>query len=97
MILLNVLTYIIWDINPDIITLPVINHPIRWYGLLFALAFLISQQIMYFIYKKEGRPNSEVDTLTVYMVIATIVGARLGHVLFYAPCLKSFRLQIPLD
>jgi prolipoprotein diacylglyceryl transferase len=40
---------------------------------------------MYFIYKKEGRPIKEVDTLTIYMVIATIVGARLGHVLFYDP------------
>ncbi len=78
-------SYIIWDINPDIFTLPIINHPVRWYGLLFALAFLISQQIMYFIYKKEGRPVSEVDTLTIYAVVATIVGARLGHVLFYDP------------
>jgi phosphatidylglycerol---prolipoprotein diacylglyceryl transferase len=81
----HLLTYITWDINPDIFTIPIINHPVRWYGLLFALAFLISQQIMYFIYKKEGRPVSEVDTLTIYAVVATIVGARLGHVLFYDP------------
>jgi prolipoprotein diacylglyceryl transferase len=40
---------------------------------------------MYFIYKKESRPIKEVDTLTIYMVVATIVGARLGHVLFYDP------------
>ena len=85
MSLLSVLTYITWDINPDIFTIPIINHPVRWYGLFFALAFLISQQIMYFIYKKEGRPIAEVDTLTIYMVVATIVGARLGHVLFYDP------------
>jgi len=82
---LNVLTYITWDIDPDIFTIPFTNHPVRWYGLLFALAFLISQQIMYLIYKKEGRPVSEIDTLTIYMVAATIVGARLGHVLFYDP------------
>lgn len=85
MSLLNVLAYITWDIDPDIFTIPFINHPVRWYGLLFALAFLISQQIMYLIYKKEGRPVSEIDTLTIYMVVATIVGARLGHVLFYDP------------
>ena len=85
MSLLNVLTYITWDLDPDIFTIPIINHPVRWYGLFFALAFLISQQIMYFIYKKEGRPVKEVDTLTIYMVVATIVGARLGHVLFYDP------------
>jgi phosphatidylglycerol---prolipoprotein diacylglyceryl transferase len=85
MTLLNILTYIIWDVNPDIFTIPFIDHPVRWYGLLFAAAFLISQQVMYFIYKKEGRPITEVDTLTIYSVIATIVGARLGHVLFYDP------------
>lgn len=85
MSLLNVLTYLIWDIDPDIFTIPFIHHPVRWYGILFALAFLISQQIMYIIYKKEGRPVSEIDTLTIYMVVATIVGARLGHVLFYDP------------
>jgi phosphatidylglycerol---prolipoprotein diacylglyceryl transferase len=85
MSLLNVLAYITWNIDPDIFTLPFVNHPVRWYGLFFALAFLISQQIMYFIYKKEGRPIREVDKLTVYMVVATIVGARLGHVLFYDP------------
>ena len=85
MSLLNVFTYITWDVSPDILTFPVIDHPLRWYGVLFALAFLISQRIMYFIYKKEGRPIAEVDTLTVYLVVATIVGARLGHVLFYDP------------
>jgi phosphatidylglycerol---prolipoprotein diacylglyceryl transferase len=70
---------------PDIFTIPILNHPVRWYGLFFALSFLMGQQIMYFIYKKEGRPIKEIDTLTVYLVVATIVGARLGHVLFYDP------------
>ncbi len=90
--LLNALTYLIWDIDPNIFTIPIINHPVRWYGLFFALAFLISQQIMYFIYKREGRPIKEIDTLTIYMVAATILGARLGHVLFYDP---TYYLQNP--
>jgi phosphatidylglycerol:prolipoprotein diacylglycerol transferase len=79
------ISYILWDIDPDIFTIPVINHPLRWYGLFFALAFMISQRIMYFIYKKEGRPIREIDTLTIYLIVATIAGARLGHVLFYNP------------
>jgi phosphatidylglycerol:prolipoprotein diacylglycerol transferase len=79
------ISYILWDIDPDIFTIPVINHPLRWYGLFFALAFMISQRIMYFIYKKEGRPIKEIDTLTIYLIVATIAGARLGHVLFYNP------------
>lgn len=81
--------YVIWNWNPEIVTFPVPftsnEITIRWYGLFFALGFLISQQILYYIYKKEGKPQSDVDVLTLYMVIATIVGARLGHVLFYEP------------
>jgi len=77
--------YIIWNVDPDIFVIPILDHPVRWYGLSWALGFLFSQQIMYYIYKKEGRPVDEVDTLTVYMVIAAMVGARLGHVLFYDP------------
>jgi prolipoprotein diacylglyceryl transferase len=40
---------------------------------------------MYYIYKRDGRTREEVDTLTIYMLIAAIGGARLGHVLFYEP------------
>jgi phosphatidylglycerol:prolipoprotein diacylglycerol transferase len=86
---MNLFSYIIWNASPDIFTLPIpfIDKEItlRWYGLLFALGFLISQQILYYIFKKEGKPEKDVDTLTIYMVIATIIGARLGHVLFYEP------------
>lgn len=80
-----ILDYIIWDVDPDIFIVPVLNHPIRWYGLSWALGFLLSQQVIYYIYKREGRTVKEVDTLTIYMIIASMVGARLGHVLFYDP------------
>lgn len=77
------LSYIIWNGSPEIFTAG--SFELRWYGLFFALGFLVSQQILYYIYRKEGKPESDVDTLTIYMVIATIVGARLGHVIFYQP------------
>ena len=76
-------SYIIWNGSPEIFTAG--SFELRWYGLFFALGFLISQQILYYIYRKEGKPESDVDTLTIYMVVATIVGARLGHVIFYQP------------
>ncbi len=76
-------TYIIWDVNPDIFVIPYLDHPVRWYGLSWAFGILISQQIMNYIYKKEGRTIQEVDMLTIYIVIAAMVGARLGHVIFY--------------
>ncbi len=77
------LSYLIWNGNPDIFSIGPVT--LRWYGLLFALGFLISQQILYYIFKTEGKPEKDVDTLTIYMVVATIIGARLGHVFFYEP------------
>ncbi len=76
--------FIIWTANPEIF--PNVSWlPIRWYGFLFAMGFVISQQLMYYIYKKEGKPSKDVDVLTLFMIIATIIGARLGHVIFYEP------------
>ena len=77
------ISYIIWNGNPEILSLG--SFSLRWYGLLFAFGFLISQQILYYIYRQEGKPEKDVDTLTIYMVVATILGARLGHVIFYQP------------
>jgi phosphatidylglycerol---prolipoprotein diacylglyceryl transferase len=80
---ISMLSYIVWDVDPDIFTMPFLDHPIRWYGLSWAVGFLLSQQIMYHIYKKEKRPSKEIDTLMIYMLVAAMVGARLGHMLFY--------------
>jgi phosphatidylglycerol---prolipoprotein diacylglyceryl transferase len=78
-----ILSYFIWNGSPEIFQVG--SFALRWYGLFFALGFLISQQILYYIYQKEGKPQKDVDTLTIYMVVATIIGARLGHVIFYQP------------
>jgi phosphatidylglycerol---prolipoprotein diacylglyceryl transferase len=80
---MSILNYIIWNGSPEIFSYG--SFSLRWYGLFFALGFLISQQFMYYFYKQEGKPEKDVDTLTIYMVIATIIGARLGHVIFYQP------------
>jgi prolipoprotein diacylglyceryl transferase len=77
------ISYLIWNGNPEIISFG--SFALRWYGLLFALGFLISQQILYYMYRQEGKPEKDVDTLTIYMLVATVLGARFGHVLFYEP------------
>jgi phosphatidylglycerol:prolipoprotein diacylglycerol transferase len=83
------ISYIIWDANPEIFTIPQIlgagPYPVRWYGLLFAAGFLIGQQIMIRVFKNEGKPLEDIDALTLYMVISTVLGARIGHFLFYEP------------
>jgi len=77
------LQYVIWDVNPEIFHIGAFS--VRWYGLLFALGFLIGMQIMTYIFKKENKPVADTDTLLIYMVVATILGARFGHFLFYEP------------
>jgi phosphatidylglycerol:prolipoprotein diacylglycerol transferase len=76
------LSYVVWDPNQSVIAG---FDRMRWYSLLFALGFIISQQVMVYFFRKEGQDEALVDKLTIYMVLATIIGARLGHVLFYEP------------
>ncbi len=86
------LSYIVWSPKPYIVDLGFTE--LRWYGLLFALGFIISQQIMFHIFKKEGKAEKQVEILTFYMVLAVIIGARMGHVLFYEP---AKYLSNPID
>ena len=85
------LSYVVWDPNPAVF--PGFER-LRWYSLLFALGFIISQQFMVYFFRKEGQKEELVDKLTIIMVLATIIGARLGHVLFYEP---EKYLSNPLD
>lgn len=55
----------------------------RWYGLMFAFAFISGYSIGFKLFKDAGKPQEELDRLLIYVLIATIVGARLGHVFFY--------------
>jgi phosphatidylglycerol---prolipoprotein diacylglyceryl transferase len=94
---MDILSAIIWNQSPDIfsVDIPVLGTlTIRWYGLLFASAFLVGQYIMFKIFKAEGKPEADVEALTLYMIVATLVGARLGHCLFYQP---DYYLAHPLD
>ena len=80
---MGLLSYIVWDADPNIFQFGIFT--LRWYGVLFASGFLIGQQIIFYIFRREGKKEKDVETLTVYLIISTILGARLGHVLFYEP------------
>ena len=56
---------------------------IRYYSLMFVVAFGLGWYIMKAIYNREGQSIEKLDNLFVYTVIATLIGARLGHVFFY--------------
>ena len=81
-----------WNVNPEIFRIG--DFAVRWYGLLFASGFVFGYYLMRKIFRNEGLTDATLDRLTVYVAIATIVGARLGHCLFYEP---EYYLARPLE
>lgn len=72
-----------WNVDPVIGTIGPLSP--RWYGVLFATAFLLSYSVMKRVFAAEKKPLVDLDRLTLYMMFGTVIGARLGHVLFYEP------------
>lgn len=75
------LDFITWTANPILLHSPL---TIRWYGIMFVIGFFLGYKIMERMFRHEGAPERWLGILLIYVVIATIVGARLGHVFFYA-------------
>ncbi len=75
--------YIVWNVDPELFHIG--NLTVRWYGVLFATAFIVSYYIFAKFYKEVNIPLEKLDKLTFYVAIGTIIGARLGHVCFYEP------------
>ena len=81
-----------WDVSPEILRLG--PFALRWYGVCFALAFLLGFFIVQWIYRRELKPERDLDRLLFYMLGGAVVGARLGHCLFYEP---AYYLDHPLE
>ncbi len=75
------LAFVDWNPNPEIFNL--FGFSVRYYGLCFALAFLSGFQVVSYMFKKEGRPVEQADQLLLYAMVATVIGARVGHYVFY--------------
>ena len=83
---------ITWNVDPEIFSIGPLS--IRWYGLLFASAFL-SGFIVFTRYLATERLTSEMlDQLLIYIAVGTVIGARLGHCFFYEP---EYFLKNPLE
>ncbi len=92
---MNFLLAITWDVSPEIFSIGPLT--IRWYGPLFAGGFLIGYFIVRKIFFQEKAPEEWLDKLLVYLIVATVVGARLGHVLFYGwDYYQDNLLEIPM-
>lgn len=77
------LLFVNWHMSPEIFHIGSLS--IRWYSLLFISGFFIGWFIFKWFFKREGVPVSLLDPLLYTLLIATIVGARLGHCIFYQP------------
>ncbi len=74
------LDFITWTTNPDFIDSFI---TVRWYGLFFAIGFLMGYNIVAKMFRHEGAPESWLGILLMWVVGGTIIGSRLGHVFFY--------------
>ncbi len=85
------LNYIDWTWNPDLLSGVV---TVRWYGLMFVIGFLLGYMMLRREFRHEGAKESYADLVFMGTIIATIIGARLGHVIFYE---WSYYSQHPLE
>lgn len=74
---------LVWNVDPDILNLGAFH--LRWYGLFFALGFVLGFLIMAQFYRREEHPLENLSDLFLYLFLGTIIGARLGHVFLYQP------------
>lgn len=77
-----------WNPSPELFRIG--NFPVRYYGLMFVIAFTLGIYILKKIYKNENVNEEHVDTIFIWMVVSVILGARLGEVFFYSG-LESFK------
>ena len=86
------LSDITWTADPAIFTIG--SKEIRWYSLMFIIGFGIGYKIVEWMWRRESINPKWIDPLLYYTLIGTVVGARLGHCLFYDP---GYYLSHPIE
>jgi len=81
-----------WDVDPVIFHLGPL--PLRWYSLGWLLAFGVGFYIVQWMFRKEGQPEETLEPILFYMLAGAMLGARLGHCLFYRP---DYYLAHPIE
>lgn len=76
------LAFITWDVNWNAIESPI---TVRYYGILWAISFLVGMYLMKKMMANDNAPDSYTDKIFIYVLIGGVIGARLGHVIFYDP------------
>ena len=75
--------FIYW--NPDPVAFTIFSHEVRWYALCWCVGLLLGYVVMQKLYKRQHIPDEKFDPLFFHIFFGVIIGARLGHCLFYEP------------
>lgn len=70
-----------WNIDQELFKIG--SFGIRYYSLCWLLAFAVSYILMLKVFKREGKTQEDLDKFSIYIFLGTLVGARVGHCLFY--------------
>lgn len=89
---INASHHFVWDVSPELFSIG--PFVVRWYGVLFAVAFVLGYAMFRWIYRVEEKPAEDIDELLAYMLVGTVVGARFGHCFFYE---AGYYLANPLE
>lgn len=81
--MIDLLASINWSVDPVAIT--ILGRPIAWYGILWASGVALTAYVVFRMFKHENYPEGWFDSFFMHVVVALIIGARLGHCLFYDP------------
>lgn len=85
------LLYLTWDVDPRVIS--DWNTP-RWYGIMWVLGLYLGFLVIKKMFKAEKVPDTWLDKIFIYTILGAIIGARLGHCLFYQP---DYYLSNPIE
>ena len=89
--MMNLLNYIVW--NPDLEAFSIGSYSFRWYSLCWLIGLAIAYFVVKRLYKEQKIKDELFDPLFIYCFLGILIGARLGHCIFYQPdyFLTSFK------
>ena len=80
---MDILSYITW--NPSLDAFSIGSFSIRWYSLMWLIGLALAYLLVRWLYKKQNIPSEKFEPLFIYCFVGILIGARLGHCIFYQP------------
>ena len=89
---MNILGYILW--NPDVVAFSLGPVEVRWYSLLWCIGLFAVYHLMHYLFKEQKLGEDKFEPMFFYCFLGILIGARLGHCLFYEP---EYYLSYPME